>query len=219
MQSDTIDFYNLTNEYGFLSNLWDGTSISKKKQGELFGEYEPFRLEIDGEEWKSVEHYYQAMKFRHHPRKDETSIERDLRVNGEKYISLMKQASSGGKIFQMGNIGHSKRSKWIKSGRDIWRLTRAKDSLIINDIVSEYVDLIKPVDDWDTKKNAIMLKALIWKFKLNSPLREKLLSTGDKQLREFTTRDLYWGTNGQMGENKLGKFLMYVRNIASSGML
>ncbi len=38
--------------------------LSKIKEWESFSNLSPTPIEIDGEEWKSVEHYYQYMKFK-----------------------------------------------------------------------------------------------------------------------------------------------------------
>ena len=66
--------------------------------------------------------------------------------------------------------------------------------------------------DWESVKDDIMLKALRVKFSDSMGLREKLRSTGEKELVEHTTNDSYWGDGGNgLGQNKLGKLLMQVR--------
>ena len=46
-----------------------------------------------------------------------------------------------------------------------------------------------------------------------SDLKEKLLATGDEHLEEGNTwGDTTWGTVNGIGENRLGKILMKVRN-------
>ena len=68
--------------------------------------------------------------------------------------------------------------------------------------------LLRP--DWDTLKDAIMLTALSAKF-ANKDLAEKLTATGDAVLIEDNPHDAYWGIGDGTGQNKLGKFLMQVR--------
>lgn len=46
----TIRFYRQNDEFGCFSNFWGKDPV-----------------EIDGLVWRSTEHYYQAMKFAHHP--------------------------------------------------------------------------------------------------------------------------------------------------------
>ena len=69
--------------------------------------------------------------------------------------------------------------------------------------------------DWETIKDDIMLKALRVKFSdsCSVQLRDKLRSTGEKELVEHTSNDSYWGDGGNgTGKNKLGKLLMKVRS-------
>ena len=58
-----------------------------------------------------------------------------------------------------------------------------------------------------------MLRGLRAKFEQNSSLKKKLLETGERQMREHTGRDKYWGDGGKknVGLNRLGKLLMEIR--------
>lgn len=76
-------------------------------------------------------------------------------------------------------------------------------------------DRNKPLrNDWEEVKDDIMRRAVLEKFKQNNDAKKILLSTGDKEIIEKTTKDYYWGcgTNGT-GGNMLGKILMEVREI------
>ena len=66
--------------------------------------------------------------------------------------------------------------------------------------------------DWEETKDDIMSEAVFAKFDQNADVRDLLLSTGDEEIVEKTTRDHYWGcgTDGT-GKNMLGKILMEVR--------
>lgn len=65
--------------------------------------------------------------------------------------------------------------------------------------------------DWEMIKDDVMLFALREKFS-NPELRNKLLATGDEKLVEGNWwRDTYWGVCEGIGQNKLGKLLMQVR--------
>jgi len=68
--------------------------------------------------------------------------------------------------------------------------------------------------DWDAVKDDLMRRAVLRKFESHDDIRAILLSTGDEELVEKTTKDYYWGigTNG-VGLNKLGLILMEVREL------
>ncbi len=66
---------------------------------------------------------------------------------------------------------------------------------------------------WDAKKDAVMLKALRLKFSQHEDLAKKLLETGNVQLVEWAPwGDTYWGVDKEyIGQNKLGVLLMKIR--------
>lgn len=71
--------------------------------------------------------------------------------------------------------------------------------------------------DWQQVKDDVMKLALLHKFEQHDALRQKLVSTGDKELVEHTSNDSYWGDGGDgTGKNKLGCLLMEVRGIMRS---
>lgn len=67
-------------------------------------------------------------------------------------------------------------------------------------------------NEWHKIKDAIMYDITLCKFKQNKDLAKMLLSTGNKELiQENDWNDTVWGTVNGIGENKLGKILMRVR--------
>ena len=68
--------------------------------------------------------------------------------------------------------------------------------------------------DWEKVKDDIMLEAVLCKFRTHDDIKEILLSTGNENIVEKTTRDYYWGcgTKGT-GKNMLGIILMKVREM------
>ena len=65
--------------------------------------------------------------------------------------------------------------------------------------------------DWEEIKDEVMLTGLRKKF-ANPELRNLLLATGDEELIEGNYwGDTYWGVCNGVGQNKLGKLLMQVR--------
>ena len=65
--------------------------------------------------------------------------------------------------------------------------------------------------DWEKIKDEVMLTGLRKKF-ADPELRSLLLATGDEELIEGNYwGDTYWGVCNGVGQNKLGKLLMQVR--------
>ncbi len=65
--------------------------------------------------------------------------------------------------------------------------------------------------DWEKIKDNVMLTGLRKKFE-DPELRSLLLATGDEELVEGNYwGDTYWGVCNGVGQNKLGKLLMQVR--------
>lgn len=66
--------------------------------------------------------------------------------------------------------------------------------------------------DWEEIKYDVMKTILRDKFTRHRKLRSMLLNTGGKYLEETNHwRDTYWGVCDEIGENNLGKILMYLR--------
>ena len=76
---------------------------------------------------------------------------------------------------------------------------------------------VKLREDWEEVKDQIMYEIVKCKFTQNLDLKQKLLDTNDEELIEGNNwNDRYWGMvfkehTGWIGENKLGKILMRVR--------
>lgn len=79
---------------------------------------------------------------------------------------------------------------------------------------------VKLRSDWEDVKTNIMYEIVLDKFTRNRNLREKLIATGDRKLEEGNTwGDRIWGTVNGIGENRLGKILMDVREICNKGSI
>lgn len=66
--------------------------------------------------------------------------------------------------------------------------------------------------DWEDVKDQLMYDIVKAKFEQNEHLKEELLATNDATLIEGNTwHDTYWGICNGVGQNKLGKTLMKVR--------
>ena len=65
--------------------------------------------------------------------------------------------------------------------------------------------------DWEEIKRSVMKGLVMQKFR-HPELREKLMATGDAELIEGNWwGDTYWGVCKGVGQNHLGRILMYVR--------
>jgi N-glycosidase YbiA len=114
-------------------------------------------IELDGELWPSVEHYFQAQK-----------------------------------TAKPGDSEAIRRARTPRDGKRMGRIASSRS-------------------DWDELKVGVMLHALRAKFTQHPPLRELLLSTGDRPIFEDSPTDRIWGyRNG--GLNLLGKALMQIRD-------
>lgn len=72
--------------------------------------------------------------------------------------------------------------------------------------------LVKLRKDWDKVKDYFMYEIVEAKFNQNKDLKQKLLDTKNIILIEGNTwNDVYWGICKNIGQNKLGKILMRVR--------
>lgn len=74
--------------------------------------------------------------------------------------------------------------------------------------------LVTVRSDWEQIKIQTMYECVLNKFIQNRDIREKLFSTGEEEIAEGPTQDLYWGIdiNGN-GQNNLGKIIVKVRSI------
>ena len=72
---------------------------------------------------------------------------------------------------------------------------------------------LKYRDDWEQVKFDVMETCVRYKFTHHPELRDKLLATGDAVLEEGNNwGDRIWGVVDGVGENRLGKLLMKVRD-------
>lgn len=67
--------------------------------------------------------------------------------------------------------------------------------------------------DWDAVKDQVMYDLNLMKFRDNPSAKQKLLATGDREIiEENYWNDTYWGVCRGVGENRLGKILMKIRD-------
>lgn len=68
-------------------------------------------------------------------------------------------------------------------------------------------------EDWEAVKDQVMYECVRYKFEHCEDIRNLLINTGDAELIESNWwNDTYWGICDGVGQNKLGKTLMRVRD-------
>ena len=74
--------------------------------------------------------------------------------------------------------------------------------------------------DWSHQKLDEMYMAVYLKFSQNKDIRSKLIETRNKEIREMTTKESYWGIGPNLdGINHIGKILMRVRKKVKKELL
>lgn len=153
--------------------------------------YDKAPLLIDEKTWLSSEHYYQALKFQHHP----------------DFMDVIRNCDTAGKVYALAN---QRKGQFTSK----WNVNKAVyGDFTVNDAIDISVQKgIKIRSDWDQVKDQAMYYTIKVKFTQHQSLKQLLLSTGNSKLVENSPRDPYWGIgkNGD-GLNKLGILLMYLR--------
>ena len=170
-----------------------------EQYGEFSNLHKGFPFIIDGKRWPTTENYFHAHKFLY-------PLSHPLHALGLEYMDIIRQADTP---FKSKLLGTQKTSR----GSNRWKVNKATEPRIINDVIAEYKDQgLVLRSDWDKVKYDVMLDALRGKFS-NPQAKKILLSTGTKTLAEHTTRDSIWGDGGDgSGQSLLGKALMHVRS-------
>jgi predicted NAD-dependent protein-ADP-ribosyltransferase YbiA (DUF1768 family) len=144
---------------------------------------------IDGITYANVEVFYQINKFDPIHHKEYRNL-----------ILSFGNTPGKVKILANQNVGGWDRFEWARS---------------LAPIIDKYKKLgVKLRDDWDNVKLMYMIIGVENKFRQNIHLKNKLLETKNKYIKENNKRDPYWGVGSDgKGKNMLGKILMCLRDI------
>lgn len=144
---------------------------------------------IDGNTYKTVEHYFQCQKYN-----------KDLGKNLE-FMILIKGQNTPGQAKMLANpIKKTVVYEWEKKLKS----TREKYEK----------DLHFSPKEWDAQRDDVMKLALIAKFTQNEHCKKLLLSTEDKIISEYSKWDHYWGNGGDNKKiGRLGQLIMSVRDL------
>lgn len=167
-----VQFYNPKAEFGYLSNYYD---LNENKM----------KLVLNNLNWKSTEHFYQAMKF-----------------TDAKYQETVRKARTPNmaRVLASQKVDNHTTWKWKQN------LTSCIQESLANGVK------IRP--DWEEIKDDIMYTCVYEKFKQNEYLGDLLVNTRDCLIQENSPRDSYWGIGkDRKGLNRLGIILMKVRKV------
>jgi predicted NAD-dependent protein-ADP-ribosyltransferase YbiA (DUF1768 family)/hypoxanthine phosphoribosyltransferase len=163
--------------------------IVRKFQLTPLSNFAPVNVSYQGERFNSVEHGYQAMKFRSGVWEQVT--DRDIKL-------INRRLSPEDQIHSKDDIPS------LFSGQ---RLSASGSKSVANYFRRR--GFVR--DDWDEIKVGIMTDLLIQKF-ADESFYSELQATGDKYLIEGNTwGDTFWGESGGRGRNFLGRILMQIR--------
>lgn len=192
--------------------------------------YEPkIPFQFNNINWKNSEAYYQAQKWSS-PHNDKKLV--------DTYQVLIAACDTPNKAYILG------KAKFIHGNKNKWCINKKTKSLLdttkkmtLNEAIALYTNT--PIEShwenakelqsyrtsktrltfdaswWESQKVKIMIQTVWDKFTspLHPELKTLLLSTTGN-IREHTTRDLFWGDGGAKGGGKsiLGQILVYTRN-------
>lgn len=163
-----------------------------------FSNFSRHPVDIYGRVWRTSEHAFQAMKF----------------LGSPVHMDAVFNAPTPG---QAANKHGRNRSYPLRKD---WDLQPGPNMLS-----KELADLPQPDDGIDRRgveaeplfarvKDVVMYEVCLAKFSQRMDLKAILLGTGQEVLIEDTTDDAYWGWGtSKVGENKLGRILMLVRQV------
>lgn len=180
--------------------------------------------------WKNTEAYYQSQKWAS-PNNDLTSL--------LTYQQLISQCNTSNKSFILGKAQfvHGLKNKWSLSCPSLLD----KGKMTLNEAIAVYTTT--PIKNWDNSEQLIkyreqgvklnivpltyddawwhehkvdIMTNIVWlKFTSKQhPALQKLLLNTEGDIREHTSRDLFWADGGKQGggKNILGQILVWVRN-------
>lgn len=115
------------------------------------------------------------------------------------------------KIEYQTNEHYFQAMKFFNTDKDhFWTIVKAPSPKIAKELGNSRIHRLE--QNWDSKRNDVMRKALEAKFSQYPKLTDILLATEDAILIEDNPWDYYWGNGGnKTGKNMLGILLMELR--------
>jgi len=139
-------------------------------------------------------------------------------------IYFYKEFGPLGYLATYSNHGFYKDGVYFKTSEHYYQSQKFEDEevrqLIINAKTPKIASEIgrdrkyKLREDWEEIKQKVMFDAVLFKFKANPDILEKLLSTGEEEIVEETVKENYWGCGPlKDGQNNYGKIVVKVRTL------
>jgi predicted NAD-dependent protein-ADP-ribosyltransferase YbiA (DUF1768 family) len=179
-----VNFYAPKGKYGCLSNFVMG-----------------YPFELKGQEWASVEHWYQSMKY-----VDPEDTPEQSKINAE-LVEHIRDTNTGNKAFMLG------RQTLTGGYSNTWHKSASKSSPLLKDIIAEYKGKVKISGKWNECRDDIMRQGVHAKFTQNPKLMKILKKTFPCKIQEASPRDSYWGIGKDLkGKNKMGELLEEIRS-------
>jgi len=186
---DIVEFYDsIKNEYIEFSNF-------ARREVTLYNVTYP-----------TSEHCYQALKICNKDFGEGTPKDMGSKKDREWYRDKIIKANTP---YKTKVLGHQ---KLLGAYSHKWYLCE-NDKTLLSDIIQESKKRgIKYRQDWDLIKDRVMYIIVKAKFEQHDDLKELLISTKDREIRESSPSDYYWGSGkDNSGKNILGKILMKIR--------
>lgn len=180
-----------------LPNLDDKNAVLSFR-GTFLSNFYAIPITYRGKTYESVEHAYQAQKFK------KSTLQS---VSKECLDEINKVLRARGSLHEFESAENIFTTELLSSG----------NAKLIADVLRQH-DYVR--EDWDDRKMPLMAELLLQKFQ-HPELKELLLRTGDKYLVEGNTwQDTLWGVCEGRGRNLLGLLLMEIRdNVLRSEMV
>jgi predicted NAD-dependent protein-ADP-ribosyltransferase YbiA (DUF1768 family) len=180
----------------------------KQKEGEKtdkkwdsFSNYYKSTMEIQGKKWKTVEHFFQAMKFN-----GPGVGNKDL---AKEYIEIIRSLSTPNKALILGRIGIKNKDESFRKFSTYF----LRNQTLVDTLNSKFLGKINMRSDWEKAKIGVMATAVSAKFIGNPKLKTLLMNIPKgTYIVEHTSRDKIWADGGdkgtgEKGKNYLGKIL------------
>ncbi len=169
---------------------------------------------IDGRQWPSVEHYFQVLR------------PLSLRTAQATFYNSSTVGAGAKVCWQRPRRGHTQgQDRQGRTQHGCAAISGFHCSVKCTGLNSHRPtththhrtgrDRSKPLrKDWEEVKERVAEEAIRAKFEQNAEERAKLLATKGATLIQRTRNDAYWGIpeSATLGENKMGKILMLVRD-------
>lgn len=170
-------------------------------------------------DYATSEHAYQALKYL--TLSDRFEQGSPLHLSHIRYANVIGGAKTPNRAYLLAMLKEKKAGGLNTSGGADVSFIRSRDQ---EEMVRAYDAGVRAAGSRLSveERLGIMEKVLYAKFVNNLDLRAQkyLLSTGDRELVEHTTRDSLWGDGGDgSGANLLGKTLMKIRAALRAGLV